>query len=120
MTDSILTEDNGKKVLIGIFNRFTFPSFPAQTLPWFIYAAFENCEGSVEFTFNLARSESQEVLFSASGRVDIKDPGAGVELPLLVPPVTFMRPGGYILTFILDGKQVGAKTLQVRLVGTEA
>jgi hypothetical protein len=120
MADSIITEDNGKKVLIGLFNRFTFSTFPVQTPLWFIFTAFENVEGSCDFTLNLARSETMEVVCSVSGRVEIKDPAAGVELAIPLASVTFARPGAYVLSFILDGHVLGTRVLQVVHSGSEA
>jgi hypothetical protein len=39
--DRAITENNGKKGLIGIFSAFNFPQFPAGVPSWFIYIALE-------------------------------------------------------------------------------
>ncbi len=118
MADNIVSEDNGKKVLVGVFSRFNLPQFPAQVAPWFLYAGVENLEGHNTFTFNLAREDTQEVAFSASGEVEVKDPASGVEIVLMVPPIIFRSQGKYVLQFIVNGQVLISRNLPVILVGT--
>lgn len=120
LTDNILTEDNGKKILIGIFNRFNFPTFPAQAPPWFIFASVDNLEGHNTFTFRLGSRETGEVVFSVGGEINIIDPLAGVELGIPVPPIVFRRAGTYILEFLVNGNILTSRILQVATMGTEA
>jgi len=119
LIDNILTEDNGKKILIGIFNRFSFPSFPAQAPAWFIYASVDNLEGHNTFTFRLTLSETGEVAFSVGGEIQINDASSGVELALPVPPIVFRRAGKYILEFLTNGSVLTSRIIQVAPMGTE-
>lgn len=118
LADSIVTEDNGKKVLVGIFSRFNFPQFPAQAPPWFLYAGIENLDGHNTFTFNLAREDTQEVAFSAGGEIQIQDPTGGIEIVLMVPPIIFRMHGAYILQFLVNGHELISRKLQVNQTGT--
>lgn len=118
MADTIVTEDNGKKVIVGVFSRFNLPQFPAQVPPWFLFAGVENLVGHNNFTFNLAREDTQEVAFSASGEVEIADPNSGVEIVLMVPPIIFRAFGTYVLQFIVNGQVLISRNLPVVLVGT--
>jgi hypothetical protein len=117
MADKVIVEDNGKKAAIGIFNRFNFPKFPAVAPPWFIYASFDNLPEDNEFTVNIARKDSQEVVFSAQGGVKVTDPDKGVEIALPVPPVKFNRTGKYILAFILNGREIATRIFDVEIQG---
>ena len=117
LADRVLTEDNGKKGILGIFNKFNFPNLPAVAPPWFVYASFENLVGQNEFTVNIAQKESQEVVFSAGGQVDIQDPTQGIEIAIPVPPVRFGRSGKYLLVFLLNGKDVASRVFEVAVTG---
>lgn len=113
----VFTEDNGKKGILGIFNKFNFPSMPAVAPPWFVYASFENVVGHNEFTINIARKDSQEVVFSAGGQIEVQDPTQGIELAIPIPPVRFQRSGKYLLVLLLNGKDIGTRVFEVTVAG---
>jgi len=118
MVDLIVTEDNGKKVVVGVFSKFNIQQFPAQIAPWFLFAGVENLEGHNTFTFNLARTDTQEVVFSAGGEIQIADPTSGVEIVLMVPPIVFRSPGVHVLQFLVNGQVLISRNLPVVLIGT--
>jgi hypothetical protein len=118
MADRIVTEDNGKKVIVGVFSKFNIPQFPAQVAPWFLFAAVENLEDHNTFTFNLARADTQEVVFSAGGEIQVQDPTSGVEIVLPVPPIVFRSQGLHVLQFLVNGHVLISRNLPVNLVGT--
>ncbi len=112
--DRVITENNGKKGVIGIFDRFTFSSFPATSPPWFIFFVMDNLsEGRHEFTINLARDPSEEVVFSAAGELNINDPSAGVTLAMPIKPLTFPREGTYCLSVLIEGRRVANRNLTI-------
>ncbi len=117
MADVIVTEDNGKKVLVGVFSKFNLPQFPAQIPPWYLFAAVENLQGHNTFTFNLAREDTQEVAFSAGGEMQIQDPTSGVEIVLMVPPI-IVRAGIYVLQFLVNGQVLISRNVPVNLIGS--
>jgi hypothetical protein len=112
--DRIITEINGKKGLIGVFSDFHFPAFPAIAPPWFIYAAVSNLTGRHEFSINLVRDESQQVVLPIAGEVNFPEPGRNVELIFPIGNLTFQKAGVHTLTFNIDGQQLGSRILTVR------
>jgi hypothetical protein len=113
--DRVIVENNGKKGLIGVFNRFRFPSFPATSPPWFLFAVVSNIAGKHSFSFNLTLDEAQIVVLPIGGELDSKDPGAEIELIVPIRSVSFPKAGAYTMTMNIDGRQVAAKTLQVQM-----
>ena len=120
LVDSILTQDNHKKILIGLFNQFSFSKFPAQAPPWFIFAAMENLDGHNTFTCNLTAQETHMVIFSIGGEIEVNAPLGAVELAVPVPPIIFQIPGAHLLELVINGNGVASRTVQVAAVGTEA
>ena len=117
LADRVFAEDNGKKGILGIFHKLNFPSLPAIAPPWFVYASFENVIGQNDFTVNIARKESQELVFSAGGQIDMQDPTQGVEIAIPIPPIKFMRSGKYLLVLQLNGKDIASRVFDVAIVG---
>ena len=84
LADRVITEDNQKKGIIGTFNTFNLRQLPALLPPWFIYAAVTNLLGDHSFSLSLVADRSQQVLFSAGGRVAVDSPRRVVELVIPV------------------------------------
>ena len=112
-TDRVITENNGKKGLIGVFSGFQFPSFPSPPTQWFIYAGLANLTVSQAFSLNLVHEESQQVLLSIGG--DIKAPEGNREVELVVPVMNlvFQKPGPYTLTLNVGGMPAASRILRV-------
>jgi len=117
MADKVITEDNGKKAVIGIFDRLNFPAVPAMAPPWFIYASFGNLDPENEVTVNIARKDSQEVVFSAQGAVQVQHASRAADILLPIPPIKFNRAGKYIVAFILNGREIASRVLEVAVIG---
>jgi len=111
--DRVITEDNGKKGVIGVFSAFHFPQFPAVAPSWFIYAAFSNLVGKHEFSLNLVRDDAQQVVLPIAGEVDVPAAGNDIELVIPVSNLTFQKPGIHTLTCNIDGYQVASRLLRV-------
>lgn len=114
--DRIIVEDNGKKGIIGIFNKFTSPRFPCSFPPWAIYAAATNLEGKHEFALNLVCEETSQVVIPISGQFEAKNRLDVIEIHSTVMAALFPKPGKYSLTFLIDGKKIGARVLTVELL----
>ncbi len=112
--DKIITEDNGKKSIIGTFSVFNSKVYPVVFPPWFIYAGFTNIQGKHEFAINLVKDDSQQVILPISGQFDSKDRANVVELTFAIGGAVFPGAGIYSLTFHIDGKQVGSRILQAK------
>jgi len=113
LADRVITEDNQKKGVIGTFTQFTVRTLPAGLPPWFIYAAVTNLAGEHSFSVNLVFDRSQQVIFSAGGKVSVDDQRRVVELVIPVPNVVFPEQGTYDVLFNIDGEQIGSRILDV-------
>ena len=113
MADRVITEDNQKKAIIGTFTQFSVRQTPASLPPWFIYAAVTNLAGEHNFSLNLVNDESQQVIFSAGGKLTIDDPRRVAELVIPVANAVFPMTGTYVVSFHLDGQPLGSRILDV-------
>lgn len=113
IADRVITEDNQKKGIIGTFTQFTVRQVPAALPPWFIYAAVTNLAGEHSFSLNLLFDRSQQVIFSAGGKVSVDDPRRVVELVIQVPNVVFPDEGTYNISFHIDGDLIATRILDV-------
>ena len=110
----IVEEKNHKKSIIGSFDHFNSPQFPAVFPPWFIYAAIANIKEDSDFTLNLVKDDgSDAVVIAVTGRLQVKNPGAMLDIIVQVANAKFPSPGNYILTLNVGTHQVGSRLLQV-------
>ncbi|MEX2444743.1 MAG: hypothetical protein WD492_14150 [Alkalispirochaeta sp.] len=116
--DKVIQEKSGKYGLIGIFDRFTLPSFPSPLIPqWWVFIAIRTIEvGKHEFALTLIREEAQQVIVPINGEIEIADKSKGITLSLPIQPVSFPKPGKYLVMFYLDGTFVTHKDLTVESV----
>lgn len=114
--DRIITEKNGKKGIIGTFNRFHSRKFPVSFPSWAIYAAVTNLKGRHEFALNLVSEETNQVIVPLSGQFEAKNRTDIVELTPVIMGAVFPKPGKYNLTFHIDGNHVGARVLLIELL----
>jgi hypothetical protein len=111
--DRIITENNGKKGIIGTFNKFYSQRFPISFPPWAIYAAVTNLEGKHEFALNLVNEETSQVIVPLSGQFEARNRTDVVELTPTIVGAIFPKPGVYTLIFYVDGQNLGARVLTV-------
>ncbi len=115
--DRVLEEKNGKKSVIGIFDRFAATQFPKQFPPWFIFASVTNVVGRHSFALNLVKDDgSDHPVVSFNGQIDVKARSGPVELIFQVAGATFPSEGDYSLAFDLAGSRVGNRMLHVHLL----
>ncbi len=119
MADRVITEDNGKKGIIGTFTQFHARQFPAFFPPWFLYAAVTNLQGDHAFSITVASDESQQVVFSVNGQFSVDDPRKVVELVVPVLHAPFPAAGTYAVIFQVDGEQIGSRLLEVAAMSGE-
>ena len=113
LADKVIIENNGKKGLIGVFNIFRFPSFPANSPSWFIFLSVSNLLGKHSFSINLTLDEAQIVVLPIGGELESKDINAEIELIIPIKTVGFPKAGTYTLTVNVDGKSLASKVLNV-------
>ena len=111
--DRIITENNGKKGLIGVFQSFQFPSVPSPPVPWFIYGALGSVSrGTHEFSVTVTHGQSSQEVASRSGEIHVAGEREDVELVL---PVTcnFDHFGAYVITLEVGDGLVASRILRV-------
>jgi hypothetical protein len=114
--DRVITEDNGKKSIIGTFTQFHARQFPAVFPPWFVYAAVTNLAEAHSFSLNVVNDETQQVVFSAGGQFTVDQPRKVIELVIPMLNVVFPAPGTYNLLFNVDGQQIGSRLIDTAKV----
>ena len=115
--DRIITENNGKKGLIGVFSNFNFPAFPAQAPPWFIYVALDNVDKVKHiFTVNIVREQGSQVVFSGSAEFEHTEGMKGVEMILPIPAIILPGNGNYVVSIHLDNREIASRILRVLLL----
>mgnify|MGYP001041453836 CR=1 FL=1 len=112
MADRVIQENNGKRGIIGSFNTFNFPRFPATAPPFYVYANIEDFEGTHEFSVTIARDGAELVVFSAGGEIRFE---SGKEAEIIIPAfgVTFPKEGTYNLIFRIGNNQYGSRKIVV-------
>jgi hypothetical protein len=113
MADRVIQEINGKRGIIGSFNTFNFPKFPAIAPPFQVYANVENLEGVHEFSVTIAREGAELMVFSAGGEITFESKGREVDLIIPAFGVTFPKEGVYNLIFRVDNDQYGSRRIIV-------
>lgn len=114
--DRIIIENNGKKGIIGTFNRFHAAQFPVVFPPWAIYAAVTNLVGKHRFELNLGADDNSQIVIPINGEFDVKQRLDIVELTPAIAGAVFPAQGRYNLMFSIDGEPVGARVLTVERV----
>lgn len=110
--DRVIQENNGKKGIIGTFDRFFSERFPIMFPPWGIYLSVTNITGDHSFTINIVNQQSQEVVYSVSGGIKSTEFDRVHEIAVNLAPV-FPQAGKYQVLFYIDGRVVGAKPISV-------
>ena len=112
--DRAIEEKNGKKGLIGIFQNFGFPKFPAVPPPWYVYLSLGNlAKGEHVLMVNLIQDDTNAVIVKSEGRMQVRTPASDVEIILPIVGAAFRAPGDHWLTVTLDSVQVGSRLLRV-------
>jgi hypothetical protein len=111
--DRIITENNGKKGLIGVFHSFQFARVPVASPPWFIYGALGSmARGTHEFGISITHGQSSDEVFSRTGEIRIRREREDVELVLPVT-CTFENYGAHVITLEIAEELVASRILRV-------
>ncbi len=115
LADKVITEkDTNKRSIIGTFNNFWATQFPASFPPWFVYVAFTNVQGQHSLTVNIENRDNTFNIYSANADFASQDKTAQIEIPIPVVNARFPSEGKYEVSVSLDGKGIGARTLNVQ------
>ncbi|MCY4483139.1 MAG: hypothetical protein OXC12_09715 [Spirochaetaceae bacterium] len=111
--DRIITEDNGKKGLVGVFQSFQFAGMPSPGVSWFIYGSLGSVSrGTHEFSVTVTHGQSSQEVVTRSGEIHVASEREDVELVL---PVTckFNHFGAYVITLEVGDELVASRILRV-------
>ena len=111
--DRIITENNGKKGLIGVFQSFQFPKVPSPAVTWFVYVALGSVSrGTHEFSVTITHGQSSDEVASRSGEIRVSSEREDVELVLPVTCV-YKHYGAYVITLEVGDELVASRILRV-------
>jgi len=112
--DKVIEERNGKKAIIGIFDRIHIDTFPGTGIPpWNIYTSIANLsEGEHNFAVNIVYNDTSAAIFGASGTLNVNDQDAMTEVVIPVS-VVFPGPGAYTVSLHIDGDQCLSRIIRV-------
>jgi len=120
---SIVEAGTNKRSIVGCFDQFEFPQFPATYGQFFVTAWISNMIGTLtelELTCRLETKGSGHVVFSNSLHIPFAaeqtfDATNTAATSMAVQGVVFQKPGTYTLVLLLNGDKVGERDFIVRL-----
>lgn len=118
---SIVEHGTSKRTIVGCFDQFSFPQFPATYGRFFVTAWIANLSGSlsqIELTCRVEEKGSAHVMFSTATRLSFEvpqvfDKTAVVALAVPVLGVVFQKPDLYTIVLLLNGEEVGRRDFNV-------
>lgn len=118
---SIVEQGTQKRSVVGCFDQFVFPQFPANYPRFFITAWVTNVEGTLtelDMTARIEQKDSAHVVFSSSIKLPLGEERKferhqimGFAIP--VPMITFPTPGVYTVIILFNGEEVGKRDVSV-------
>jgi hypothetical protein len=120
----ICQQGTGKNSLIGCFNNYNFPRFPAAPPPYFITVSLSNLDTSIKDFEVLVRIEDPSngmVLTNVGAHIQIRE-GAiltketVVEVPIPGGPFIIQKPGNYLVVVLVNNEQAGKRHLVVNSI----
>lgn len=111
--DRIITEDNGKRGLIGVFQVFRFHRVPVTAENWFLYCSVGGLTRGVhDFSIRITHGQSSEEVFSCVGEIRIRREREDLELALPVT-CTFEHFGVHLITLEIAEEMAATRILRV-------
>ena len=118
--DRTWREDNGKLGMVGIFDQFHLPSYPAQVLPFGLYVRLGNVPaGHHELVTNVINEKNHAVVASVTVNLDTPEFQQVFQLHYPVPPLHLVNPGDYAIHISVDGVQVAKHIIKANLIRSE-
>jgi hypothetical protein len=129
LSDLVICErGTGKNSLIGCFNNYNFPGFPAAPPRFFITVALTNLHPSVKEYDVTARIEDPlngMVLTSVGAHIQLTEPTnltkeTVIEVPIPGMPFIFQKPGNYLIVVLVNNTEAGKRNLTVSSINALA
>jgi hypothetical protein len=123
---SIVEHGTQKRSLVGCFDQFAFPQFPANYVRFFITFWVSNIEGTIselDLTTRIEQTGSAHVVFSTSIKLPLGEERKFARNELMafsvpVPGIGFPTPGTYRVLILLNGDEVGKRDINVLQVAS--
>ena len=116
MCDTVIQEaGTGKKTLVGVFDRFNFPSVPAQIVGFTFFARLTDLNGSYTFRIDVADLREDKILARIeTNEVTHDDPLGSMDLVLTMPPIQFNNFGMHEFQLYANRVYLGRYVIDVR------
>jgi hypothetical protein len=111
--DRVITENTNKKGIIGTFDKFISPIFPASFPAWAIYVAVTNIAGNHTFRINLTHVDTNTVILPINGDLNSSGLEQSIELTFNLTGIPFPYSGKYNLSVFIDNDLIGSRVLLV-------
>ena len=107
LCDDVRREDNGKFILLGLFEAVNAKSFPASHQSMFIVDQWVKGEGEFEQRIRIVNSRDKGIVFQTENqRFELSDINAHHTLRSRFTNIIFPEPGKYWVEIMLDGALV--------------
>jgi hypothetical protein len=118
---SIVEQGTQKRTIVGCFDQFVFPQFPATYPRFFITSWVTNAEGTLselDLTMRIEQKGSVHVVHSSSINIPLGEERKFERTQMLafaipVPSITFPTPGVYTVLVFFNGEEVGKRDINV-------
>ncbi|MCX7026553.1 MAG: hypothetical protein NT061_03485 [Spirochaetes bacterium] len=118
--DRVIVENNDKKGIIGIFNQFNAPSFPAVFPPWANFISIGNVKGLHTFRLDLEPESEGQPIASFKGEINGNDNEGLADIMINHVATVFPHAGQYTLRLRVDERILCTRMLMVHQVSQTA
>jgi hypothetical protein len=105
LCDDVRREDNGKFMLLGLFEAINAKSFPATHHSMFIINQWVKGEGAFDQKIQIVNSRNKSIVFQTDDQhFELLDIDSHHTLISRFADIVFPEPGKYWVEIVLDGK----------------
>ena len=107
LCDDVRREDNGKFILIGLFEAITAKAFPATHPVLFVVNRWCKGQGSFQQKIKIVNSKDKSIVFQTSDQsFELQDIDGHHTLISKVNNLVFTGPGKYWVEVLIDGNLI--------------
>lgn len=118
LADHIYTDESGKRIICGTFNRLRTPQFPGvlPQVSW-VYIVLGEVMGRIKLQLRFVNLKDNRTLMeSAEVPIQSQDPLTPVDIALTVPPLPLPEEGIYAFECYADGALIANIRLHAVLI----
>lgn len=115
LADQIYTDQSGKRIICGTFNKISSVTFPTRTtFPAFVFILLVDVFGEVVLQLRFVSLDDNQILMeSAPIKIKSNDPLTPLDIVVQIPPFPLPRAGIYSFECWTDESMIGSVRLQV-------